>query len=64
MNQLSLRCPVCNHFTFAAPDNKQQCHDCGWINDARQLESPDWPDGENGISLNKYKKKYLEWMMI
>lgn len=57
-------CPVCRLYRFSAVDDHEACHACGWKNDQYQMEHTDRADGINGVSLNEYRDKFVEWMHI
>ena len=44
----------------AIKEDVPTCHRCGWKYDSYQHENPESADGENGISLIDYRRKYSE----
>lgn len=62
---IPMECPVCHKFYFSSLTEDdiryglaQQCTQCGWKYDLAQVDNPDLPDTENGMSLNEYRAKY------
>lgn len=57
-NYKPMMCPVCGkyHFRAEGPEYLEshtiECIYCGWVNDIYQTEHPDFPNGENELSLN------------
>lgn len=54
------KCPCCGKETLSEERNWEVCSNCGWEDDAIQLENPDFAGGANLFSLNEYRKLYLE----
>ena len=53
------KCPVCGKYEFREIDSCEICPECGWEDDAYQMNHPDDDLGPNdGYSLNEYKEKY------
>ena len=61
-----IQCPIRGKFYFLEPlsndveEGKQQCLECGWIFDERQIENPDYVSEDRPVSLNEYKRSYLK----
>lgn len=53
-------CPVCGKTTFPERDSFNICPICGWEDDDLQLKRPEYWGGANDMSLNEYKKNWLE----
>jgi hypothetical protein len=62
-------CPICGEHLevgkFKNPDipddhDGVQCSKCSWIRDLVQAVEPDMKDGLNKLSVNEYKKEFLE----
>jgi len=51
-------CPVCGKYEFEHRDSYDICDECGWQDDAYQLDNPDEECCANELSLNQYKEKY------
>ena len=53
-------CPCCgNPVIGPGPAKYAICPECNWENDPVQLWDPDFPGGANGLSLNDYRKEYI-----
>ena len=68
---LAMECPVCSKWDFKEDlddimENPEEyyipetCNWCGWVYDLKQTQNPNLKNGENKMSLNEYKKWYLE----
>ena len=53
-------CPVCEKYEFEEQDAYEICPVCDWEDDLLQRKNPDYSGGANKLSLNEYRKKYLE----
>jgi len=58
MDKYCIICPVCGKYRFKFEFDV--CDFCGWENDGLQLEKPDYVGGANTLSLNEYRKQWLE----
>lgn len=60
---MKYRCPCCGYYTFdERPNGKYDiCPVCFWEDDPFQMESPDYREGANGISLNQARENYLQY---
>ena len=52
-------CPVCGQFEFSESGSFEICPVCRWEDDNIQSADPDFAGGANSLSLNEYRKKYL-----
>ena len=52
-------CPVCGKFKFES-SSMDICEVCGWQDDPIQRANPDEEECANELSLNEYKKRYME----
>lgn len=52
-------CPVCGKFRFES-SSMDICEVCGWQDDPIQRANPDEKECANELSLNEYKKLFLE----
>ncbi len=54
-------CPICGKHKFKTHGYCEICPSCGWEDDEYQEENPDDSTfGINKLSLNEYKKRYIE----
>ena len=53
-------CPVCGQYEFAEEDDFDNCEVCAWENDGLQTNDPDFAGGANTLSLNDYRKAWLD----
>lgn len=53
-------CHVCGKHTFANNNTDEKCPVCYWWNDILQNTYPDYDGGENEMSLNEYRRNWLE----
>ncbi len=53
-------CPVCEKHFFKQDNYFEYCPVCGWQDDAVQRKNPDYSGGANVVSLNEYRKQWLE----
>lgn len=53
-------CPICGKHEFSENGSFEICPVCGWEDDNLQLKHPDYDGGANDMSLNEYKKNWLE----
>ena len=60
MEKKEIKCPICGRGRFSFENSFEICNYCGWENDGIQAEDPDYEGGANEVSLNVYKKRYLE----
>lgn len=58
MNRHCIICPVCGKYRFKF--EYDVCEVCGWENDGLQFIEPDYEGGANKLSLNEYRKQWLE----
>ncbi len=54
------KCPVCGKHTFENNNTDTKCPVCFWWNDIVQNLDPNFEGGENEMSLNEYRKNWLE----
>lgn len=57
-------CPVCGKHEFEEEDFFEVCPICGWEDDNIQRDDPDYEGGANNMSLNDYRKKWLDGKQV
>ena len=55
----NFKCPVCGKHTFKNNDDDTKCPVCFWWNDIVQNTDPNFEGGANEMSLNEYRKNWL-----
>lgn len=50
-------CPICGQYEFE--EDFDTCTVCGWQYDRVQYNDPDYWGGANDLSINDYKKAWL-----
>ena len=53
-------CTVCGKTIFTEKDSFYICPVCGWEDYYLQLKRPDYWGGANEMSLNEYKRNWIE----
>ncbi len=54
------KCPVCGQYEFSRKDSFEVCEICGWEDDSLQEDEPDYAGGANRLSLNQFRKEWIE----
>lgn len=52
-------CPCCGSRVITTLGAYEICNVCGWEDDPVQSADPDYAGGANELSLNQYKKEWL-----
>ena len=55
-----IKCPVCGEYEFEAHNDFDACDICHWQNDGVQLSDPTYWGGANDLSLNDFKKQWMD----
>ena len=53
-------CPCCQRHSFVYEDFFETCPVCLWQDDGLQKADPNYAGGANRLSLNDYRKQWLE----
>lgn len=53
-------CKCCGKYELDKDSLFEICPVCGWESDAVQEDNPDYEGGANKLSLNQYKRQYME----
>jgi hypothetical protein len=53
-------CACCGFPTLPAGSIFEICSLCGWQDDGAQNEDPDYSGGANELSLNEYRRQWVE----
>lgn len=53
-------CPCCGNQVFSECGSYEICPVCHWEDDPIQLRDPDYAGGENAISLNSARNKWIK----
>ncbi|MCD8343339.1 MAG: hypothetical protein LUC19_03000 [Oscillospiraceae bacterium] len=54
------KCPVCGQYEFSEVDSFEVGEVCGWEDDGVQEDDPDYDGGANPLSLNQFRKEWIE----
>jgi len=53
-------CPCCKGLTIVMPGGYEPCIVCQWEDDPIQSDDPDFAGGANKLSLNEFRRCWLE----